>query len=162
MTTAEYAINSINALAELKDSTTLISDLEAIRYNSIHVENGDSSSAVDLLHMLTCLSQYTSSYEVKMAANQAAANVSAMIMKAEFNDDPSDIDTTGMTGVSILFPNLEDEWAKRSKGMAEESQWVELMDDYYEEQEDELVLFFNETSLIYDTCLLYTSDAADE
>ena len=39
-----------------------------------------------------------------MAANQAAANVSAMIMKAEFNGDPSDIDTTGMTGVSILFP----------------------------------------------------------
>ena len=151
MTTAEYAINSINALAELKDSTTLISDLEAIRYNSIHVENGDSSSAVDLLHMLTSLFQYTSSYEVKMAANQAAANVSAMIMKAEFDDDPSDIDTTGMTGVSILFPNLEDEWAKRSKGMADESQWVELMDDYYEEQEDELVLFFNETSLIYDT-----------
>ena len=151
MTIAEYAINSINALAELKDSTTLISDLEAIRYNSIHVESGDSSSAVDLLHMLTSLSQYTSSYEVKMAANQAAANVSAMIMKAEFDDDPSDIDTTGMTGVSILFPNLEDEWAKRSKGMAEESQWVELMDDYYGEKEDELVLFFNETSLIYDT-----------
>ena len=151
MSTAEYAINSINALAELKDSTTLISDLEAIRYNSVHVESGDSSSAVDLLHMLTSLSQYTSSDEVKMAANQAAANVSAMIMKAEFNDDPSDIDTTGMTGVSILFPNLEDEWAKRSKGMGEESQWVELMDDYYEEQEDELVLFFNETSLIYDT-----------
>ena len=35
--------------------------------------------------------------------------------------------------------------------MGEESQWVELMDDYYDEQEDELVLFFNETSLIYDT-----------
>jgi|GEM_PF-1768312 len=151
MTAAEYAINSINALAELKDSTTLISDLEAIRYDSVHVEAGDSSSAVDLLHMLTSLSQYTSSYEVKMAANQAAANVSAMIMKAEFDGDPSDIDTTGMTGVSILFPNLEDEWAKRSKGMGEESQWVELMDDYYEEQEDELILFFNETSLIYDT-----------
>ena len=151
MSIAEDAINSINALAELKDSTTLISDLEAIRYNSVHVESGDSSSAVDLLHMLTSLSQYTSSYEVKMAANQAAANVSAMIMKAEFDDDPSDVDTTGMTGVSILFPNLEDEWAKRSKGMGEESQWVELMDDYYEEQEDELVLFFNETSLIYDT-----------
>ena len=151
MSIAEDAINSINALAELKDSTTLISDLEAIRYNSVHVESGDSSSAVDLLHMLTSLSQYTSSYEVEMATNQAAANVSAMIMKAEFDDDPSDIDTTGMTGVSILFPNLEDEWAKRSKGMGEESQWVELMDDYYEEQEDELVLFFNETSLIYDT-----------
>ena len=151
MSIAENTINSINALAELKDSTTLISDLEAIRYNSVHVESGDSSSAVDLLHMLTSLSQYTSSYEVKMAANQAAANVSAMIMKAEFDDDPSDIDTAGMTGVSILFPNLEDEWAKRSKGMGEESQWVELMDDYYEEQEDELVLFFNETSLIYDT-----------
>ena len=85
-----------------------------------------------------------------MAANQAAANVSAMIMKAEFDDDPSDIDTTGMTGVSILFPNLEDEWAKRSKGMAEESQWVELMDDYYDEQEDELVLFiFN---ILYKNC----------
>ena len=151
MTIAEYAINSINALAELKDSTTLISDLEAIRYNSVHVENGDSSSAVDLLHMLTSLSQYTSSYEVKMAANQAAVNVSAMIMKAEFNGDPSDIDTTGMTGVSILFPNLEDEWTKRSKQLDEESQWVDLMDDYYEELEDELVLFFNETSLIYDT-----------
>ena len=151
MTAAEYAINSINKLAELKDSTTLISDLEAIRYDSVHVEAGDSSSAVDLLHLLTSLSQYTSSYDVKVAANQAAANVSAMIMKAEFDGDPSDIDTTGMTGVSILFPNLEDEWAKRSKGMGEESQWVELMDDYYEEQEDELVLFFNETSLIYDT-----------
>ena len=151
MTAAEYAINSINKLAELKDSTTLISDLEAIRYDSVHVEVGDSSSAVDLLHLLTSLSQYTSSYDVKVAANQAAANVSAMIMKAEFDGDPSDIDTTGMTGVSILFPNLEDEWAKRSKGMGEESQWVELMDDYYEEQEDELVLFFNETSLIYDT-----------
>ena len=25
------------------------------------------------------------------------------------------------------------------------------MDDYYDEQEDELVLFFNESSLIYDT-----------
>ena len=36
-----------------------------------------------------------------------------MIMKAEFDGNPSDIDTTGMTGVSILFPNLEDEWAKR-------------------------------------------------
>ena len=151
MTAAEYAINSINKLAELKDSTTLISDLEAIRYDSVHVEAGDSSSAVDLLHLLTSLSQYTTSYDVKVAANQAAANVSAMIMKAEFDGDPSDIDTTGMTGVSILFPNLEDEWAKRSKGMGEESQWVELMDDYYEEQEDELVLFFNETSLIYDT-----------
>ena len=151
MTAAEYAIDSINKLAELKDSTTLISDLEAIRYDSVHVEAGDSSSAVDLLHLLTSLSQYTSSYDVKVAANQAAANVSAMIMKAEFDGEPSDIDTTGMTGVSILFPNLEDEWAKRSKGMGEESQWVELMDDYYDEQEDELVLFFNETSLIYDT-----------
>ena len=74
-----------------------------------------------------------------------------MIMKAEFDGDPSDIDTTGMTGVSILFPNLENEWAKRSKGMTEESQWVELMEDYYEDQEDDLVLFFNEDSLIYDT-----------
>jgi len=86
-----------------------------------------------------------------MAANQAAANVSAMIMKAEFDDDPSDIDTAGMTGVSILFPNLEDEWAKRTKGMSENTQWGELMEDYYEEQEDDLVLFFNESSLIYDT-----------
>ena len=151
MSKASLAINSINALAELKDSTTLISDLEAIRYDSIHVEPGDSSSAVDLLHMLTSLSQYTSSYDVKIAANQAAGNVSAMIMKAEFDGDPSDIDTTGMTGVSILFPNLENEWAKRSKGMSEESQWVELMEDYYEDQEDDLVLFFNEDSLIYDT-----------
>ena len=151
MSIAEDTINAINALAELKDTTTLISDLEAIRYNSVHVESGDSSSAVDLLHMLTSLSQYTSSYEVEMAAKQAAANVSAMIMKAEFNSDPSDIDTTGMTGISILFPNLEDEWTKRSKQLDEESLWVDLMDDYYEEQEDELVLFFNETSLIYDT-----------
>ena len=151
MSIAEQSINSINALAELKDSTTLISDLEAIRYDSVHVEPGDSSSAVDLLHLLTSLSEYTTDNEVKMAADQAAANVSAMIMKAEFDGDPSDIDTTGMTGVSILFPNLEDEWAKRSKGMSEESQWVELMEDYYDDQEDDLVLFFNEDSLIYDT-----------
>tara|TARA_X000001036_G_scaffold404740_1_gene412223 strand:- start:40 stop:1161 length:1122 start_codon:yes stop_codon:yes gene_type:complete len=101
--------------------------------------------------MLTSLSQYTSSDEVKRAANQAAANVSAMIIKAEFDGDPSDIDTTGMTGISILFPNLENEWAKRTKGMSEDSQWGELMEDYYDEQEDELILFFNETSLIYDT-----------
>ena len=151
MSIAEQSINSINALAELKDSTTLISDLEAIRYDSVHVEPGDSSSAVDLLHLLTSLSEYTTDNEVKMASDQAAANVSAMIMKAEFDGDPSDIDTTGMTGVSILFPNLEDEWAKRSKGMSEESQWVELMEDYYDDQEDDLVLFFNEDSLIYDT-----------
>ena len=56
-----------------------------------------------------------------------------------------------MTGVSILFPNLEDEWAKDQKEWVKNLKWVELMDDYYEEQEDELVLFFNETSLIYDT-----------
>ena len=46
----------------------------------------------------------------------------AMIMKAEFDGDLSDIDTTGMTGVSILFPNLEDEWVllmvKQETGMA--------------------------------------------
>ena len=34
--------------------------------------------------------------------------------------------------------------------MGEESQWVELMEDYYDEQEEDLVLFFNEDSLIYD------------
>ena len=56
-----------------------------------------------------------------------------------------------MTGVSILFPNLENEWAKRTKGMNEDSQWSELMEDYYDEQEEEQVLFFNEDSLIYDT-----------
>ena len=151
MSKANLAINSINALAELKDTTSLISDLEAIRYDSVHVEPGDSSSAVDLLHLLTSLSEYTTDSKVKMAANQAAANVSAMILKAEFDGDPSDIDTTGMTGVSILFPNLENEWAKRTKGMSEDSQWGELMEDYYDEQEDDQVLFFNETSLIYDT-----------
>ena len=151
MTIAEYAINSINALAELKDTTSLVSDLDAIRSNSVHVEPGDSSSAVDLLHLLNSLSEYTTDDEVKIAANQAAANVSAMIMKAEFDGKPSDIDTTGMTGVSILFPNLEDEWAKRTKGMSENNQWSELMEDYYDEQEDDLVLFFNESSLIYDT-----------
>ena len=151
MSKANLAINSINALAELKDTTSLISDLEAIRYDSVHVEPGDSSSAVDLLQLLTSLSEYTTDSKVKMAANQAAANVSAMILKAEFDGDPSDIDTTGMTGVSILFPNLENEWAKRTKGMSEDSQWGELMEDYYDEQEDEQVLFFNETSLIYDT-----------
>ena len=41
--------------------------------------------------------------------------------------DPNDIDTTGMTGISILFPNLENEWAKRTKGMSENNQWGELM-----------------------------------
>ena len=148
---AEYTIDSINALAELKDSTSLISDLEAIRYNSVHVEPGDSSSAVDLLHLMNSLSEYTTDSKVKMAADRAASNVSAMILKAEFNGDPSDIDTTGMTGISILFPNLENEWAKRTKGMSENTQWGELMEDYYEEQEDDLVLFFNESSLIYDT-----------
>ena len=148
---AEYTIDSINALAELKDSTSLISDLEAIRSNSVHVEPGDSSSAVDLLHLMNSLSEYTTDSKVKMAADRAAANVSAMILKAEFNGDPSDIDTTGMTGVSILFPNLENEWAKRTKGMSENSQWGELMEDYYDEQEEEQVLFFNEDSLIYDT-----------
>ena len=148
---AKYTIDSINALAELKDSTSLISDLEAIRYNSVHVEPGDSSSAVDLLHLMNSLSEYTTDSKVKMAADRAAANVSAMILKAEFNGDPSDIDTTGMTGVSILFPNLENEWAKRTKGMSETSQWGELMEDYYDEQEEEQVLFFNEDSLIYDT-----------
>ena len=74
-----------------------------------------------------------------------------MILKAEFNGDPNDIDTTGMTGISILFPNLENEWAKRTKGMSENNQWGELMEDYYDEQEHDLVLFFNESSLIYDT-----------
>ena len=59
MSKANLAINSINALAELKDTTSLISDLEAIRYDSVHVEPGDSSSAVDLLHLLTSLSEYT-------------------------------------------------------------------------------------------------------
>ena len=151
MSKANLAINSINELAELKDTTSLISDLEAIRYDSVHVEPGDSSSAVDLLHLLNSLSEYTTDSKVKMAANQAAANVSAMILKAEFDGDPSDIDTTGMTGVSILFPNLENEWAKRTKGMNEDSQWSELMEDYYDEQEDDQVLFFNENSLIYDT-----------
>ena len=100
---------------------------------------------------MNSLSEYTTDSKVKMAADRAAANVSAMILKAEFNGDPSDIDTTGMTGISILFPNLENEWAKRTKGMSENTQWGELMEDYYEEQEDDLVLFFNESSLIYDT-----------
>ena len=49
-------------------------------------------------------------------------------MKAEFDGDPSDIDTTGMTGVSILFPNLEDEWAKDRMEWVK-NLWVELMDD---------------------------------
>ncbi|MEC8447158.1 MAG: clostripain-related cysteine peptidase [Candidatus Thermoplasmatota archaeon] len=151
MRMAEYTIDSINALAELKDSTSLISDLEAIRPNSVHVEPGDSSSAVDLLHLLNSLSEYTTDSKVKMAADRAASNVSAMILKAEFNGDPNDIDTTGMTGISILFPNLENEWAKRTKGMSENNQWGELMEDYYDEQEDDLVLFFNESSLIYNT-----------
>ena len=140
MRMAEYTIDSINALAELKDSTSLISDLEAIRPNSVHVEPGDSSSAVDLLHLLNSLSEYTTDSKVKMAADRAASNVSAMILKAEFNGDPNDIDTTGMTGISILFPNLENEWAKRTKGMSENNQWGELMEDYYDEQEDDLVL----------------------
>ncbi|MDG1545040.1 MAG: clostripain-related cysteine peptidase [Candidatus Poseidoniia archaeon] len=151
MSIAEDTMNAINALAELKDSTSLISDLEEIRYSSVHVEPGDSSSAVDLLHLLTSLSEYTTDSKVKIAADRAAINVSAMILKAEFNGDPSDIDTTGMTGVSILFPNLENEWTTRSKGVSEDSGWGELMDDYYAEQEEEQVLFFNESSLIYDT-----------
>ena len=60
--------------------------------------------------------------KLKWPPTEAATNVSDMIMKAEFDGKPSDIDTTGMTGVSILFPNLEDEWAKRSKGMSENNQ----------------------------------------
>ncbi len=151
MSKAEHVISTLNDLTSLKDSTSLISDLEAVRYNAVHVEPGDSSSAVDLLHLLNSLSEYTTDSKVKIWTDRVAVNVSAMIMKAEFDGDPSDIDTTGMTGVSILFPNLENEWAKRSKGMSEESQWVELMEDYYEDQEDDLVLFFNEDSLIYDT-----------
>ncbi len=151
MSKAEHVISTLNDLTSLKDSTSLISDLEAVRYNSVHVEPGDSSSAVDMLHLLNSLSEYTADSKVKIWTDRVAVNLSAMIMKAEFNDDPSDIDTTGMTGVSILFPNLENEWAERSKGMSEESQWVELMEDYYEDQEDDLVLFFNEDSLIYDT-----------
>ena len=35
--------------------------------------------------------------------------------------------------------------------MSENNQWGELMEDFYDEQEDDLVLFFNESSLIYDT-----------
>ena len=150
MSKAEHVISTLNDLTSLKDSTSLISDLEAVRYNSVHVEPGDSSSAVDMLHLLNSLSEYTADSKVKIWTDRVAVNVSAMILKAEFDGDPSDIDTTGMTGVSILFPNLENEWAKRTKGMSD-SHWGELMEDYYDEQEDDLVLFFNEDSLIYDT-----------
>ena len=41
-----------------------------------------------------------------------------------FVGDPSDIDTTGMTGISILFPSFESEWATRSKGISEKRIWI--------------------------------------
>ena len=104
--------------------TTVLSDLNQIRPNSVHVEPGDSSSAVDLLHMLNSLAKQTSDSKVKTAAETAALRVSDMILKAEFDGDPSDIDTTGMTGISILFPSFESEWATRSKGISEKRIWI--------------------------------------
>ena len=155
MSLAGYALDALNEIPTLRSSTSLVSDLNQIRPNSVHVEPGDSSSAVDLLHMLNSLAKQTSDSKVKTAAETAALRVSDMILKAEFDGDPSDIDTTGMTGISILFPSFESEWATRSKGISEsvteESEWDELMEDFYDFQETEQILFFNASSLIYDT-----------
>ena len=103
---------------------------------------------------------------VRDAAAEVSLAVSEMIMMAEFIDGEScflgiemtcynsDIDTTGMTGVSVLFPSTENEWETRSKGIEEnilESGWSEVMDDYYDYQDEEQVLFFINDSLVYDT-----------
>ena len=163
MSNAQVAIDSFKALNGLVDSTSIVSDLNQVRLHSIHVEPGDSSSAVDLIQLLNNLALFTEDPEVRSAAEAASSAVSAMIMESEFVDGQScilgicvlsDIDTTGMTGISVLFPSSESEWTTRSRGVTEsveESGWSEVMEDYYDYLEGEQVLFFLNESLIYDT-----------
>ena len=166
MSKAEKAISAFKGLNELVDTSSIASDLVEVRSKAVHVEPGDSSSAVDLIQLLNSLAEITDDANVGDAAAEVSLAVSEMIMMAEFIDGEScflgiemtcynsDIDTTGMTGVSVLFPSTENEWETRSKGIEEnilESGWSEVMDDYYDYQDEEQVLFFINDSLVYDT-----------
>ena len=166
MSKAEEAISAFKGLNELVGSSSIVSDLVEVRSKAVHVEPGDSSSAVDLIQLLDSLAEITNDTNVRDAAVEVSLAVSEMIMKAEFIDGEScflgiamtcfssDIDTTGMTGVSVLFPSTENEWETRSKGIVEsieESGWSEVMNNYYDYQDEEQVLFFINDSLIYDT-----------
>ena len=166
MSKAEKAISAFKGLNELVDTSSIASDLVEVRSKAVHVEPGDSSSAVDLIQLLNSLADITDDANVRDAAAEVSLAVSEMIMMAEFIDGEScflgiemtcynsDIDTTGMTGVSVLFPSTENEWETRSKGIEEnilESGWSEVMDDYYDYQDEEQVLFFINDSLVYDT-----------
>jgi hypothetical protein len=163
MSKAQAAIDSFKNLNLLVGATTITSDLDEVRSQAIHVEQGDSSSAVDLIQLLNNLAMFTDDPDVQNAAEEAASAVSDMIMMAESINGKScvlsvcvlsDIDTNGMTGISVLFPSSESEWVTRSRGVSEsveESGWSEVMEDYYDYLEDEQVLFFMNESLIYDT-----------
>ena len=163
MSKAQAAIDSFKNLNLLVGSTTITSDLDEVRSQAIHVEQGDSSSAVDLIQLLNNLALFTDDPDVQAAAAEASSAVSDMIMMAKSVDGKScvlgicilsDIDTNGMTGISVLFPSSESEWVTRSRGVTEsveDSGWSEVMEDYYDYLEEEQVLFFMNESLIYDT-----------
>lgn len=163
MSKAEFALESFRDLIFLASSTSISSDLETIRSDAVHVEPGDSSSAVDLIALLNDLAETTGNVEVRDAANEASMAVEEMIISAKFVDGQacvlgvclsSDIDTKGMTGLSVLFPSSESEWASKSVEVEEEledSGWDDLLNEYYEYLESEQILFFMNDSLIYDT-----------
>ena len=163
MSKAESALESFRDLIFLASSTSISSDLETIRSDAVHVEPGDSSSAVDLIALLNDLAETTGNVEVRDAANEASMAVEEMIISAKFVDGQacvlgvclsSDIDTKGMTGLSVLFPSSESEWASKSVEVEEEledSGWDDLLNEYYEYLESEQILFFMNDSLIYDT-----------
>lgn len=163
MSKAEFALESFRDLIFLASSTSISSDLDTIRSNAVHVEPGDSSSAVDLIALLNDLAETTGNVEVRDAANEASMAVEEMIISAKFVDGQacvlgvclsSDIDTKGMTGLSVLFPSSESEWASKSVEVEEEledSGWDDLLNEYYEYLESEQILFFMNDSLIYDT-----------
>jgi len=163
MSKAEFALESFRDLIFLASSTSISSDLDTIRSDAVHVEPGDSSSAVDLIALLNDLAETTGNVEVRDAANEASMAVEEMIISAKFVDGQvcvlgvclsSDIDTKGMTGLSVLFPSSESEWASKSVEVEEEledSGWGDLLNEYYEYLESEQILFFMNDSLIYDT-----------
>ena len=162
MSKAQFALDSFRELIYLASTTSISSDLDTIRSDAVHVEPGDSSSAVDLIALLNALAETTESDEVREAANEAVMAVEGMIISAKFVDGEacllgvclsSDIETEGMTGLSVLFPYSETEWVSKSRDVEDEledSGWDDLLEDYYEYLESEQILFFLNDSLIYD------------
>ena len=154
MNKAEAALSAWNALPSLKSSTSLIADLEAVRDMAIPVEKGGSSSAVDMIDLLEKLASHTADSTLKSAVSSAASAASDLVIYDTYANVPSDVDMTGMKGISVLFPQFEDEWRVRSKGVSsslDESGWDDVWEEYYDSVDDDFVLYFSEGSLIYDT-----------